>query len=85
MPRRQLNTKILKIVGELRKMNYGYRRIQRYLQEHYGLEVPRSTIHYWVRKILKDAKWIKKTPIEWSPRKCSELAYLIGVTLEMRV
>ncbi|RLF24275.1 MAG: hypothetical protein DRN15_00975 [Thermoprotei archaeon] len=49
----------------------------------YGIEASNSTLHYWIRDKLKD--WnvmpLVTSEIPWEPRRCPELAYIIGVAL----
>ncbi|RLF22994.1 MAG: hypothetical protein DRN15_07630 [Thermoprotei archaeon] len=72
---------VKEIIRNLRERDYGYGKIRRYLRENFNIEIPVATLHKLVRIKLKDKKWIKKVPISWEPKRCKELAYIIGVTL----
>ncbi|RLF21228.1 MAG: hypothetical protein DRN15_02675 [Thermoprotei archaeon] len=80
MPRRVLNDEVLRIIKELRDRGYGYKKIRKYLKEKYGLEASNSALHYWIRIKLGDEN-VARSEIPWEPRRCPELAYIIGVTL----
>ncbi|RLF23292.1 MAG: hypothetical protein DRN15_06850 [Thermoprotei archaeon] len=80
MPRKVLNDELLREIKELRDRGYGYKRIRKYLKEKYGIEVSNSTLHYLVRVKLGDEN-VAISEIPWEPRRCPELAYIIGVAL----
>ncbi len=84
MVRKILNDEVLRIIKELREKGYGYKRIRKYLKEHYGLEVSNSTLRYRIKIVLGDKNAARNAAVSetpWEPRRCPELAYIIGVTL----
>ena len=76
----KLKEELLPVIQTLREMGYGVRKIKKHLKKYHNIDLPLTTIRRWIRNELKDTKWMR-VPIPWIPKRCPELAYLIGVAL----